>query len=196
MRGIVVGTRPDCIDDEKLDYFQALSKDKVVIIEYGIESCYDKTLQRINRGHDFAAAVRAVEATAARGIFQGAHFIMGLPGESREELIGMAPIINELPLNTLKFHQLQIIKGTAMEREYERVPEDFISFTLDGYVDFFVDFLEYLRPDLYIERFAGEVPPRFVNHTPWGLIRNTELLRLLDKRLQERDTYQGRLYKK
>lgn len=196
VRGIVVGTRPDCIDDEKLDYFQALSKDKVVIIEYGIESCYDKTLQRINRGHDFAAAVRAVEATAARGIFQGAHFIMGLPGESREELIGMAPIINELPLNTLKFHQLQIIKGTAMEREYERVPEDFISFTLDGYVDFFVDFLEYLRPDLYIERFAGEVPPRFVNHTPWGLIRNTELLRLLDKRLQERDTYQGRLYKK
>ena len=196
VRGIVVGTRPDCIDDEKLDYFQALSKDKVVIIEYGIESCYDKTLRRINRGHDFAAAVRAVEATAARGIFQGAHSIMGLPGESREELIGMAPIINELPLNTLKFHQLQIIKGTAMEREYERVPEDFISFTLDGYVDFFVDFLEYLRPDLYIERFAGEVPPRFVNHTPWGLIRNTELLRLLDKRLQERDTYQGRLYKK
>ncbi len=196
VRGIVVGTRPDCIDDEKLDYFQALSKDKVVIIEYGIESCYDKTLQRINRGHDFAAAVKAVEATAARGIFQGAHFIMGLPGESREELIGMAPIINNLPLNTLKFHQLQIIKGTAMEREYERVPEDFISFTLDGYVDFFVDFLEYLRPDLYIERFAGEVPPRFVNHTPWGLIRNTELLRLLDKRLQERDTYQGRLYKK
>lgn len=196
VRGIVVGTRPDCIDDEKLDYFQALSKDKVVIIEYGIESCYDKTLRRVNRGHDFAAAVRAVEATAARGIFQGAHFIMGLPGESREELIGMAPIINELPLNTLKFHQLQIIKGTAMEREYERVPEDFISFTLDGYVDFFVDFLEYLRPDLYIERFAGEVPPRFVNHTPWGLIRNTELLRLLDKRLQERDTYQGRLYKK
>lgn len=196
VRGIVVGTRPDCIDDEKLDYFQALSKDKVVIIEYGIESCYDKTLRRINRGHDFAAAVKAVEATAARGIFQGAHFIMGLPGESREELIGMAPIINNLPLNTLKFHQLQIIKGTAMEREYERVPEDFISFTLDGYVDFFVDFLEYLRPDLYIERFAGEVPPRFVNHTPWGLIRNTELLRLLDKRLQERDTYQGRLYKK
>lgn len=196
VRGIVVGTRPDCIDDEKLDYFQALSKDKVVIIEYGIESCYDKTLRRINRGHDFAAAVRAVEATAARGIFQGAHFIMGLPGESREELIGMAPIINNLPLNTLKFHQLQIIKGTAMEREYERVPEDFISFTLDGYVDFFVDFLEYLRPDLYIERFAGEVPPRFVNHTPWGLIRNTELLRLLDKRLQERGTYQGRLYKK
>ena len=82
-----------------------------------------------------------------------------------------------------------------MEKEYENMPEDFLSFTLHGYVDFFVDFLELLRPDLYIERFAGEVPPRFVNHTPWGLIRNTELLRLLENRLQERNTYQGRLYK-
>lgn len=196
VRGIVVGTRPDCIDEEKLDYFQKLSEQKVVVIEYGIESCYDRTLKRINRGHDFETAARAVEATAKRGIFQGAHFIMGLPGETREDLMGMAPIINELPLNTLKFHQLQIIKGTAMEREYEQKPEDFITFSLDGYVDFFVDFLEHLRPDLYIERFAGEVPPRFVNHTPWGLIRNTELLRLLEQRLAERDTFQGKLYKK
>lgn len=196
VRGIVVGTRPDCIDEEKLDYLQKLSEQKVVVIEYGIESCYDRTLKRINRGHDFETAARAVEATAKRGIFQGAHFIMGLPGETREDLMGMAPIINELPLNTLKFHQLQIIKGTAMEREYEQKPEDFITFSLDGYVDFFVDFLEHLRPDLYIERFAGEVPPRFVNHTPWGLIRNTELLRLLEQRLAERDTFQGKLYKK
>lgn len=196
VRGIVVGTRPDCIDEEKLDYFQKLSEQKVVVIEYGIESCYDRTLKRINRGHDFETAARAVEATAKRGIFQAAHFIMGLPGETREDLMGMAPIINELPLNTLKFHQLQIVKGTAMEREYEQKPEDFITFSLDGYVDFFVDFLEHLRPDLYIERFAGEVPPRFVNHTPWGLIRNTELLRLLEQRLVERDTFQGKLYKK
>ena len=195
VRGIVVGTRPDCMDEEKLDYFQKLSEEKVVIIEYGIESCYDKTLKRINRGHNFQTAADMVEATARRGIFQGAHFIMGLPGESREDLMGMAPIINSLPLNTVKFHQLQIIKGTAMEKEYENMPEDFLSFTLHGYVDFFVDFLELLRPDLYIERFAGEVPPRFVNHTPWGLIRNTELLRLLENRLQERNTYQGRLYK-
>ncbi len=195
VRGIVVGTRPDCMDEEKLDYFQKLSEEKVVIIEYGIESCYDKTLKRINRGHNFQTAADMIEATARRGIFQGAHFIMGLPGESREDLMGMAPIINSLPLNTVKFHQLQIIKGTAMEKEYENMPEDFLSFTLHGYVDFFVDFLELLRPDLYIERFAGEVPPRFVNHTPWGLIRNTELLRLLENRLQERNTYQGRLYK-
>ncbi len=194
VKGIVVGTRPDCIDEEKLDYFQKLSEEKIVIIEYGIESCYNKTLRRINRGHDFETAVKAVEATAARGIFHGAHFIFGLPGESLEQMRDTASIISGLPLNTVKFHQLQIIKGTAMEREFETAPQDFVNFTLDGYIDFFIDFLERLRSDLYIERFAGEVPPRFVNHTPWGLIRNTELLRLLERRLQERNTWQGRLY--
>ncbi len=193
VRGIVVGTRPDCVDEEKLDYFQKLSEEKIVIIEYGIESCYDKTLDRINRGHNYETAVKAVEATARRGIFQGAHFIFGLPGETMEDLMGMASMINELPLNTAKFHQLQIIKGTAMEREYIARPQDFINFTLPGYIDFFVDFLERLRPSLYIERFAGEVPPRFVNSTPWGLIRNTELLRLLEQRLEERGAWQGRL---
>lgn len=195
VRGIVVGTRPDCVNDDILDYLAELAKEHVVIVEYGIESCFDKTLLRINRGHDFETARRAVEATAQRGLFQGAHFIFGLPGESVGEMMDMAKIINSLPLNTLKFHQLQIIKGTAMEREYESCREEFVEFTLEGYIDFFIDFLETLRPDLYIERFAGEVPPRFVNHTPWGLIRNTELIRLLEKRLEERDTFQGKLYK-
>ena len=104
VKGIVIGTRPDCVDDEKLDYLQELAKEKIVIVEYGIESCYDKTLKRINRGHDFATAVRAVEATAARGLHQGAHFIFGLPGESRQELMDMAPIINRLPINSVKIH--------------------------------------------------------------------------------------------
>ena len=194
MKGIVVGTRPDCIDEYKLDYFKELSGEKIVIIEYGIESCYDKTLKRINRGHNFETAVKAVEATAARGLHQGAHFIFGLPGESKEELMGMAPIINKLPLNSVKFHQLQIIKGTAMEEEFKQFPNDFVQFTLDEYLNFFVDFLELLRPDLYIERFAGEVPPRFVSSTPWGKVRNVELLRMLEKRLEERDTFQGAKY--
>lgn len=194
VKGIVIGTRPDCVDEEKLDYLAELSKETIVIVEYGIESCYDKTLRRINRGHDYAAAVRAVEATAARGIHQGAHFIFGLPGESREELMGMAGMINRLPINSVKFHQLQIIKGTAMEAEFARCPEDFVQFSLEEYLDFFVDFLELLRPGLYIERFAGEVPPRFVNSTPWGKVRNVELLRMLEKRLQERNTYQGAKY--
>ena len=195
VKGIIVGTRPDCVDSEKLDLLAELARKSYVAVEYGIESCYDATLARINRGHDFECARRAVEMTAERGLHCGAHFILGLPNESRTMIVDQMEAINGLGLTSIKFHQLQIIKGTAMEREYEQKPEDFITFSLDGYVDFFVDFLEHLRPDLYIERFAGEVPPRFVNHTPWGLIRNTELLRLLEKRLVERDTFQGKLYK-
>lgn len=191
--GIVVGTRPDCVDEQKLDYLAELAQKHVVIVEYGIESCYDRTLQRINRGHDFETARRAVQMTAGRGIDVGAHFILGLPGETRQMMLDACGLINDLPLRSVKFHQLQIVKGTRMEKEYAESPEDFERFTLDEYLDFFTDMLERLRPDLCIERFAGEVPPRFVNETPWGLIRNTELLRLLDQRLEERSTWQGRL---
>lgn len=194
--GIVIGTRPDCVDEEKLDWLASLARSHVVVIEYGIESVYDRTLRRINRGHTFEDALRAVEMTAARGLTQGAHFIFGLPGESVEDMLAYAPIINSMPLHSVKFHQLQIVRGTAMEREFASRPSDFISFPLDGYLDFMTDLLERLRPDLYIERFAGEVPPRFVNSTPWGLLRNTELIRLLEQRLEERDTFQGRLYNK
>ena len=192
--GIVIGTRPDCVDEAKLDWLASLARSHVVVIEYGIESVYDRTLQRINRGHTFADALRAVEMTAARGLTQGAHFIFGLPGESVEDMLAYAPVINSMPLHSVKFHQLQIVRGTAMEREFASCPSDFVSFSLDGYLDFMTDLLERLRPDLYIERFAGEVPPRFVNSTPWGLLRNTELIRLLEQRLEERDTFQGRLY--
>ena len=187
MAGIVIGTRPDCVDAEKLDYLASLAaRGHIVIIEYGIESCYDRTLRRINRGHSFADVIRAVEMTASRGLTQGAHFIFGLPGESTEDMLAYAPIINKLPLHSVKFHQLQIVRGTAMEREFASCPSDFVTFA---------DLLERLRPDLYIERFAGEVPPRFVNSTPWGLIRNTELIRLLEQRLEARNTFQGRLYR-
>ena len=209
--GIVIGTRPDCVDEEKLDYLSDLAHGRVledwsrsladggvrtapiVIIEYGIESCYDATLQRINRGHDFETACRAVRMTASRGIDVGAHFILGLPGETRQMMLDSCALINDLPLRSVKFHQLQIVKGTRMEKEYAECPQDFERFSLDEYLDFFTDMLERLRPDLFIERFVGEVPPRFVNETPWGLIRNVELLRLLEKRLEDRSTWQGRL---
>ena len=211
--GIVIGTRPDCVDEQKLDYLAQLASSPfppsvssdmgdapskpfaspIVIVEYGIESCYDRTLERINRGHDFETARRAVHMTAERGIDVGAHFILGLPGETRQMMLDACSLINALPLRSVKFHQLQIVKGTRMEKEYAQCPQDFERFSLDGYLDFFTDMLERLRPDLCIERFAGEVPPRFVNETPWGLIRNTELLRLLDQRLEQRDTWQGRL---
>lgn len=203
--GLVIGTRPDCVDEEKLDYLadlassvikneaEGLPRHPVIIVEYGVESCYDTTLQRINRGHDFETARRAIEMTAARGLDVGAHFILGLPGETRQMMLDSCALINELPIRSVKFHQLQIVKGTRMEREYAEHPEDFERFTLDEYLDFFVDMLERLRPTLSIERFVGEVPPRFVNETPWGLIRNVELLRLLDQRLEGRQTWQGRL---
>ena len=210
--GIVIGTRPDCVDESKLDYLADLSKGKVmqgwsrsidgeertapiVIVEYGIESCHDGTLLRINRGHDFETARRAVEMTASRGLDVGAHFILGLPGETRQMMLDSCALINALPLRSVKFHQLQIVKGTKMEQEYALVPEDFVKFSLEDYLDFFTDMLERLRPDLYIERIAGEVPPRFVNETPWGLIRNVELLRLLDAHLEQRGTWQGRLFR-
>jgi radical SAM protein (TIGR01212 family) len=210
--GIVIGTRPDCVDEEKLDFLADLAQGKVlegwtrtlngndlrtapiVIVEYGVESCYDKTLKRINRGHDFETARRAIEMTAARGIDTGAHFILGLPGESRLMMLDACGLINALPIRSVKFHQLQIVKGTKMEQEYAQSPENFERFSLDEYLDFFTDMLERLRPDLFIERFVGEVPPRFVNETPWGLIRNVELLRMLEKKLEERQTWQGRLY--
>lgn len=193
--GIAIGTRPDCVDEEKLDYLADLAKEHIVIVEYGIEACSNKTLKRINRGHTWEQAVAAVNMTAERGLHQGAHFIFGLPGESREDMLSMAPLINSLPILSAKFHQLQIIKGTQMEQEFAAVPEDFVTFALDEYLDFFCDFLELLRPDLYIERFAGEVPPRFVNSTPWGLVRNVELLRMLEARLAERDTWQGKRWR-
>ena len=108
-------------------------------------------------------------------------------------MLDSCSLINALPLRSVKFHQLQIVKGTRMEKEYAECPQDFERFSLDEYLDFFVDMLERLRPSLSIERFAGEVPPRFVNETPWGLIRNVELLRLLDRHLESRETWQGRL---
>lgn len=209
--GIVIGTRPDCVDEEKLDYLADLANGRIlkdwsrtlesegtrtspiVIVEYGIESCYDETLKRINRGHDFETACNAVRMTAGRGIDTGAHFILGLPGETRQMMLDSCALINSLPIRSVKFHQLQIVKGTRMEQEYAERSEDFVRFSLEEYLDFFTDMLERLRPDIFIERFVGEVPPRFVNETPWGLIRNVELLRLLEKRLEERQTWQGRL---
>lgn len=194
--GLVIGTRPDCISEEVLDYLAELSKQYYIIVEYGIESCYNTTLERVNRGHTFEKAVWALEETKKRGIKTGAHFIFGLPGESVEAMIAEAGIISQLPLDTVKFHQLQIIKGTVMEKEYALNPNEFVRFTVDSYINFFIDFVEQLSPNIVIERFAGEVPPRFLAVPAWGLIRNDQLLAMFEKRLAERNTWQGRLYNK
>lgn len=192
--GIVVGTRPDCVDERKLDYFASLARRKYVAIEYGVESCYDHTLERINRGHDFATARRAINLTAERGIHCGAHFIMGLPGESDRMLIEQVGLINELPLTTVKFHQLQLFRGTALAEEYDLHPERFRFWSVEEYIDLFIEVLRRLRPDIVVERFAGEAPPRYHHTAGWGLVRNEELLAMLDKRLEEKNAHQGEFF--
>ncbi len=192
--GIVIGTRPDCVDDEKLDYIASLARTHYVAVEYGVESCYDATLQSVNRGHDFATAEDAIRRTALRGIHTGAHFILGLPGESDSMLIDQTALINSLPLTSVKFHQLQIFKGTAMADDYALNPEKYTFRPLDEYIDLFVEILRRLRPDMVVERFASEAPPRYHAGPNWGLIRNEQLLPMLEERLQERGAYQGELY--
>lgn len=195
VKGIVIGTRPDCMDIKKIKLLKELSDNNIIIVEYGVESIYDRTLKRINRGHNFEIVKETMMLTAEAGIDQGAHFIFGLPGESKSEMLDYSKEINSLPLNSVKFHQLQIIKGTKMEEEFLLHPEDFTTWSLREYIDFFIDFLELLNPKIHVERFAGEVPPRFVQDTPWGKVRNVELVRMLEKRLEERDTFQSRLYR-
>lgn len=192
--GIVVGTRPDCVDELKLDYFAELAAKKYVAIEYGVESCYDETLRRINRGHDFATARKAIEMTAERGIHCGAHFILGLPGESDEMLIDQVELINSLPLTTVKFHQLQLFRGTPLAKEWDEHPERFRFWTIEEYIDLFVEILRRLRPEIVVERFAGEAPPRYHHTEGWGLVRNEQLLSMLDKRLEQRGVHQGEIF--
>lgn len=194
--GLIIGTRPDCIDEEKLVYLKELSGTCYLAVEYGIESCYNKTLKRINRGHSFEDAVRAVERTAALGISTGAHFIFGLPGETRDEMLKQVDIISRLPLKTVKFHQLQIIKGTAMEKEFQEKPEDFQLFSWEEYLDFFVGFLERLNPAFVVERFTGEAPPRFLAGESWGKKRTDQIVNLIEKRLEELNTWQGKKYER
>lgn len=192
--GLIIGTRPDCIDDEKLAFLKELSGRYYVAVEYGIESCYNRTLQRINRGHSFEEAVEAVVKTAELGINTGAHFIFGLPGESRQEMLDQAAIISGLPLTTVKFHQLQIIRGTLMEKEYQTNPSDFDLFTWDEYLMFIISFLERLNPALVVERFTGEAPPRFLTGEGWGKKRTDQIVGLVEKKMEELDTWQGRLF--
>jgi uncharacterized protein len=192
--GIIIGTRPDCIDDEKLDLIESLSKSRYIAIEYGVETCYNKTLKRINRGHTYEEAVKAITDTASRGINTGAHFIFGLPGETRVEMLKMAKVISDLPLKTVKFHQLQIIKDTTMETEFAEHPGDFQLFSWEEYLEFFVMFLERLNPAFIVERFTGEAPPRFLNKVLWGKKRTDQIVDLIEKRLEELDTWQGRLF--
>jgi hypothetical protein len=192
--GLVIGTRPDCVDDDILAYLKELSSECYVAVEYGVESCYNETLRAINRGHTFEEAENAIRKTSALGINTCAHFILGLPGESRDMILAGAGIISGLPLKTVKLHQLQLIRGTAMEEQYRKDPSGFSLFSWDEYLDLLVSFLERLNPELVIERLTGEAPPRFLAEKRWSLKRSDKLVSLVEKRLGELDTWQGRLH--
>lgn len=191
--GLVIGTRPDCMPDALLDYLEDLNQRTFLVVEYGIESVYDATLQRINRGHTHAQTVDAIQRTAARDIRTGAHLILGLPGEGREAILAEADILSSLPLTTLKLHQLQLIRGTRMAEEYEQNPSDFHLFTPDEYIDLVIDFIERLRPDLVLERFVSQSPSSFLAIPGWGL-KNHEFVDRLRLRMTQRQTHQGRLH--
>jgi len=190
VEGIVIGTRPDCVDAEKLDFIASLGCARM---EYGIESCRDETLRRVHRGHDFACTERAVQETAARGIPVGGHWILGLPGETRETLLEDVASINALPLDTVKFHQLQILKGTPIAAEFAERPGDFVRWTLPEYIDLLADILERLRQDMAVGRLAASVPPRYLAVPGWG-VKAAEFSARLETRLRERDTWQGKLF--
>ena len=165
-----------------------------VSIEYGVESCFDQTLRRINRGHTFRQAEDAFALTKQYGIHCAGHFMYGLPGETPEMWISSVRQINALPMNGIKFHQLQLIHDTKMEKEYYETPADFHLFTIDTYVPFIVDITERLNPSFVIERFAGEVPPRFLRENTWGLTRYDVVLQRIEKEMALRDTWQGKSF--
>jgi hypothetical protein len=189
--GVVIGTRPDCMDEEKLDYFAQLAEKCHVVIEYGIESVNDDTLKRVNRCHTFSETAEAITRTAERGIHVGGHMIFGLPGESRADMLRSAGVLSSLPLNSVKFHQLQLFRGTTMEQEYRQHPESFRLFTEEEYLDFMVEYIALLNPRFIVERIAGETPPRFALIRPWGP-RYDEILRKFERMLEERDVWQGK----
>ena len=184
VKGIIIATRPDCVDEEKLDLIASLPG--IVILELGIESCYDRTLARVHRGHTFADTERAVRLAAERGIDTRGHLILGLPGETREMLLGACDRINDLPLTGVKLHQLQILKGTPMALEYEKHPEDFLMPDLLSYIELLAEMIGRFRADLRIDRIAAAVPPRFLAVSPWSGVRPDRIRVLLEKKLAEK----------
>ena len=188
--GIIIGTRPDCMPPALLDYLAQLAQRTFVTVEYGVESTIDTTLQRINRGHDYATAVDAITRTAQAGIITGAHLILGLPGESREDMLSHATRLSQLPLHTIKLHQLQLIRGTVMGNEYEAQPQHFNIPDIDTYIDLAIDFAELLRPDIVIERFVSQSPAELLIAPHWG-VKNHEFTARLLRRMRQRDAIQG-----
>ena len=193
--GLIVSTRPDCIAPEILDLLAEFQqKGLYIAVEYGVESVYNQTLAEINRGHDFECAERAITLTAERGIPVGAHFILGLPRETRQMMVDAVSTINSLLISTIKFHQLQIFRGTAMADDFCANPDNYHLMSLDEYLDLLVDIVRRLREDIVIERFASEVPHHYRLNAGWGIKGHDQLIQLLEARLASLGAHQGDMY--
>ena len=188
--GIVIGTRPDCISDELLDYLEDLNRRTFLIVEYGVESTNDETLRRINRGHTFEQSRVAIGKTHQRGILTGAHIILGLPGEDAQENLRQAPVISSLPIDILKIHQMQIIRGTRLATEFEKNP--FHIYDIDEYIRLIANYIQRLRKDLVLERFVSQSPKDLLIAPHWGL-KNHEFTDLLNNYLKSHRMHQGDL---
>ena len=189
IEGISIATRPDCVDENLLDFLQELSRHTFVIVEYGIETTNDKTLSFINRGHDFSCAQRIVELTAKRGIYTCGHVILGLPGEDKEENLRQADIISAMPLTILKIHQLQVIRNTTLEKLYEQAP--FPLYTVEEYIELLADYIQRLRSDIVLERFVSQTPKHLLVAPHWG-IKPQEFNERLVEYMQNNQIWQGK----
>jgi hypothetical protein len=189
--GIVIGTRPDCVSDELLDYLEDLNRQTFLMVEYGVESANDETLRRINRGHTFEQSRLAIEKTHQRGILTGAHIILGLPGEDAQENLRQAPVIASLPIDILKIHQMQIIRGTRLAEEYEKLP--FHIYSVEEYIRLIAQYIQRLRKDLVLERFVSQSPKEMLIAPHWGL-KNHEFTDLLNNYLKNKGIHQGDLF--
>lgn len=192
--GLVIGTRPDCISETLLSFLAELAKTYFVSLEFGVESTLNKTLETVNRCHTYEETVRAYDLSKDRGIYLGAHIILGLPGESRTDIINHAASVSELPIHSLKLHHLQIIKHTVMAVEFKKDPSKFYLYELEEYLDLVTDFISKLRPDIIIERFVSEAPAHLLLAPKWGGLKNFEVVAMIDKRLLEKQLWQGKYY--
>ncbi|NIR67162.1 MAG: TIGR01212 family radical SAM protein [Aliifodinibius sp.] len=190
--GLAIGTRPDCVDEEKIAYLEELARDYFISIEYGVESIYDKTLERLNRGHTFQEWAEAVEMTAGRGIHICTHVILGLPGESKEEMLHTAEVLSRYPIGSIKLHHLHIVKKTQLAAEYKKNPFPVLGYA--EYLDLVVEFLQRLRPDIRIQRLVGETHPRHLLAPLWNVGASTVQQDIV-KRMKDRDAWQGKLYR-
>jgi hypothetical protein len=192
--GIIIGTRPDCVDEKILDYLSELAETNYVAVEYGIESTHNATLEFIKRGHTFEEAAIAVKNTHERKIITGAHIILYLPGETEEMMLETADRISELPIKTLKIHQLQIVKRTIMAKQFQDNPELFNLPDSEEYAGLVIRFLERLNPEIVIERFLSETPPDLIIAPQWSGLRHGEFIKKLGKLLLEQNTHQGKYF--